>query len=82
MHDRLDKDNCCDDKAEFFKADEDKQVPSAGLELPKTPGPITVALTVLYIGLFAEIASSLTYLLFKPPIASDDFQSLLQIFRI
>lgn len=74
--------NCCNNEAEYFKLDQEKQVPAEGLEPVKIPGPAAMIHPVLYAGFTNGYTPSSAYLLFKPPIVCDDFQSMLQTFLL
>lgn len=82
MLEQQEKKNCCDDKSEYFKSKEEKQAPGAGLEPVQIPSPVAVAPPALVIGLPGNFITFPAYLLFKPPIVCDDFQSLLQTYLI
>lgn len=76
------KGNCCKDKAEYFKLEQDKQTPVSGLEPVVAPGLFVAIAPSLQAGLLTSRNLSFTYLLFKPPIVCRDAQSLLQVFLI
>ncbi len=82
-HQDDDKNNCCNDEAQYFKLDQDKQVPSSsGIDLVKKPELLAAVLVLFQIEMPAAGNHSLTCQVYKPPIVCDDFQSLLQTFRL
>lgn len=79
-----DKDHkgCCNNTAEYFKLDQEKQARSFEYKPLKVPVLFAAVLVVYYIGLQAGDIHFPTHQTFKPPIVCDDFQSRLQTFRL
>ena len=80
--DGREKGNCCNDSAEYFKLEEEKQITLAGFEPVVAPDQFVAIAPSLRALFLPSWKLSFNYLLFKPPIICCDFQSLLQIFLI
>lgn len=82
-HQDGDKNNCCNDEAQYFKLNQEKQAPSAsGIDFIKKPELLAAVLVAFQIEMPVTNGQHLTFQVYKPPIVCDDFQSLLQTFRL
>ena len=74
--------NCCSEESEYCKLDQDQQVSSPQLKSLNVQALIHVMPIVLRIDAPEIDAHSLHYLTYRPPPVCDDFQSMLQTFRL
>jgi hypothetical protein len=73
---------CCKNTTEYYQLDQEKQVQSFGYKSLKAPVQLADILVVFNIEPPADDLHFLSYQTYKPPIVCDDFQSLLQTFRL
>lgn len=73
---------CCNNTAKYYKLDQEKQAQSFEYKSLKVPVLLAAVLVVFNIELPADDNYFLTYQTYKPPIVCDDFQSMLQTFRL
>ena len=76
------KKNCCDDKSEYVKSDNEQLVQSFEIDFPNHPVSLDNVPLVLNTDPSALDAHSLHYLTYKPPIVLNDIPVLLQAFLL
>lgn len=81
-HSGEDDDGCCHNTAKYYKLDQEKQAQSLEFKPLKAPVLLAAVLVIFNIELPVDKTQFLTYQTYKPPIVCDDFQSMLQTFRL
>lgn len=82
QHQDEDDNGCCNDTVKYYKLDQEKQAQSFKFKPLKAPVLLAAVLVVFNIALPADNTHFLTYQTYRPPIVCDDFQSMLQTFRL
>ena len=81
-HPSFKKKNCCDDRTEYFKSNDNQLTQSFELGLLKNINLIAAPIAAFYNPLPLLEAHFPTYNHYKPPIVCDDWQPMLQVFRL
>lgn len=81
-HQDKEDNGCCSNSAKYYKLDQDKQVQSVEFDLLKNPALFAAILVVFQVEFLSAEAYFSTYQIYKPPIVCDDFQSMLQTYRL
>jgi hypothetical protein len=76
------KKSCCHNDSQYVKQDLPKQVHFTGIDFLKKPALIAAVFAVITLQISATDDILPTFQIYKPPIVCDDFQSLLQTFRL
>lgn len=81
-HGDIDHKGCCTNTFNYYKLDQDKEAQSFQYKSLKVRVLLATVLVVFNIELPADDLHFLAYQTYKPPIVCDDFQSMLQTFRL
>lgn len=73
---------CCHNTAEYYKLDQEKQTQSFEFKPLKAPALLAAVLVIFHIALPVDNTDVLAWQTYRPPIVCDDYQAMLQTFRL